>query len=59
MHACNPSTWEAEARGSQVQIPDQHGLHNETLSQKIIPLNNLKRKILFMTCEKYTKFKYQ
>jgi hypothetical protein len=31
-HSCNPSTQEAEARGSQVG--DQPGLHSETLSQK-------------------------
>jgi hypothetical protein len=32
VNACNPSTWEAEAGGSQVQ--DQPGLHSETLSLK-------------------------
>jgi hypothetical protein len=29
---CNPSTWEAEARGLRVQV--QLGLHSETLFQK-------------------------
>jgi hypothetical protein len=32
LHACNPSTQEAEARGSTVQ--GQPGLHSETLPQK-------------------------
>jgi hypothetical protein len=27
VQACNPSTWESEARGSQVQ--GQHGVHGE------------------------------
>jgi hypothetical protein len=31
-HACMPSTWEAEARGSRVQ--GQLGLHSETLFRK-------------------------
>jgi hypothetical protein len=31
VHACNPSTWEAEARGLWIQ--GQHGLHSKTLSQ--------------------------
>jgi hypothetical protein len=31
-HTCNLSTWESEAEGSRV--PDQHGVHGETLSQK-------------------------
>jgi hypothetical protein len=35
-HACNPSTWEAEAKGSQVQ--GWPGLeHSDTLSQEIQP----------------------
>jgi hypothetical protein len=33
VHACNPSTWEAEAEG--LCVPGQTGLHSETLSQKI------------------------
>jgi hypothetical protein len=32
MHTCNPSTWEAEAEGSQ--IPGQHRLQSETLYEK-------------------------
>jgi hypothetical protein len=32
VHACNPSTQEAEAGG--LQIPDLPGLHSETLFQK-------------------------
>jgi hypothetical protein len=32
VHACNPSTWEVEAGGSQVQ--GQYGLCSKTLSQK-------------------------
>jgi hypothetical protein len=32
VHICNPSTWEAEAGGSQ--IGSQPGLHSEILYQK-------------------------
>jgi hypothetical protein len=32
VYTCNPSTWEAKAGGSWVQV--QTGLHRETLSQK-------------------------
>jgi hypothetical protein len=34
VHACKPSTWEAEAGGSLVQ--GQHGLHSKILSQNKI-----------------------
>jgi hypothetical protein len=32
VHFCNPSTWEAEAEGLQVQ--DQPGIHSKSLCQK-------------------------
>lgn len=35
-HSISPRTWEAEARlvWSTQQVPDQVGLHNETLTQE-------------------------
>jgi hypothetical protein len=32
VHACNPSTWKAETVG--LRVPDQPGLHSDTLSSK-------------------------
>jgi hypothetical protein len=51
-HAFNSSTWEAEAGGflssrpawSTKWVPEQPGLHRETLSRK--PLSPQKRKVL-------------